>query len=179
MSFLTDEKLTFHRFSDGRISFDRENKLSNNISLSTNHNESRRSSNVSRQQITMEEKRMIPTTLEKNLDITSNNPIWTTKSSLEYNNSASATPDHTNSKYYLSSQTSTITSNNDTIGRGGGDTTANTTETDSIALQNGSKLKLINVASNEHLDDQPTKQVSWFFCLLLNFLLMMHAKFCF
>lgn len=141
MSFLTDENLTFHRFSDGTISFDSVRKKSDVTYVESIEPDMqkrqprlilREVSNASSFGRINEES---PSTAA-----TTPYGVWTTRESLSsYTNGAALN---------LSDES------NSTIGR------STTIPHSSSVLANGSTMKLINTTSMEMYDDASSKQVS-------------------
>lgn len=147
MSFLTDDNLTFHRFSDGTISFDSIRKKStayvDDLTPEMNKKpklilrEVSNASNFSR----INEQIETPST-------TATTPygVWTTQTSESlnsYTNNAALnlTDESPNNCSYLSGRSLPVNGHGTTM------------------LANGSTMKLINTTSMEMTDDQATKQV--------------------
>lgn len=162
MSFLTDNNLTFHRFSDGTITFDSIRKKSTayvDDMTPEMHNKRpklilREVSNASNFSCINEHNNgLTPSTAA-----TTPYGVWTTQTSDSLNsytnNAALNLTDESpsNNCTYLSGRSLPINEHSSTM------------------LANGSTMKLINTTSMEMTDDQASKQVKDYFYFILIFI---------
>lgn len=174
MSFLTDENLTFHRFSDGTISFDSMRKKSSIVGPLevTTYVDNVIPSKEKKPRLILREYSDASNYAHLAAGMQPNNPnamsspsfnkgVWTTRTSESLNSYTNAaaltlTDESSNDFIYLS-------------GTAGGE--IRPSASGSSGLANGSTMKLINTTSMEmYQDDQSTKQVSVYFIIFfLNF----------
>lgn len=146
MSFLTDQNLTFHRFSDGTMSFDgmKARKISSNDPAYDKSGIKRKISNLSDYQPPSE----------------MHSTVWTTKSKYNYstNNPDLLVNESTTSTARIIPDDTTTPSMNDYNFLAS--TPYNTSTTNSThPLQNGSTMKLITVTKDD-TDQSSNQQVS-------------------
>lgn len=154
MSFLSDENLTFHRFSDGTISFTTERKKSTEGVLGS-------ALGKPGQSLTMDR----ATHRKQSFNPVSSMPIWTTHTAFtNYTNNAIVNSNHSDSS---------VTDNNASTTTAGIPTASDlrylsspTNANNSSVMQNGSTVKLLStkINSQNHVaaesDDHTNKQVS-------------------
>lgn len=159
MSFLTDENLTFHRFSDGTISFDSMRKKSSiagpplEVTTYVDNvipSKEKKPRLILREYSDASNYAHLAAGMHPN-DPSVNNGVWTTRTSESLNSYTNAaaltlTDESSNDFTYLT-------------GTAGGE--IRPSASGSSGLANGSTMKLINTTSMEmYQDDQSTKQVS-------------------